>query len=97
MNQCRLFNSLTVQTQCKIIYECGRVTSFKAGDLVYKWHKRSPWNVKEYHQYRVYKPVISTGNTEDNGHLHRARDIASETIPSPLSKKKKSQVFDTLY
>jgi len=36
----------------------GVIKRFKPGQLICNWHKRSYWNTKGYHLYKVYKPVI---------------------------------------
>lgn len=49
LNQCKLFGNLSAQSQCRIVYEVGTLVTFKPNEVAFKWHKRSTWNVNEYH------------------------------------------------
>lgn len=60
MMQFDLFKLISVQTQHKIVHECGHKFKFEPGTKILPWHIRSPWNEKGYRIYKYNKPVINT-------------------------------------
>ena len=52
LRQFRFFDKLSMQTQYMIMYEKGRLTTYKKGQTVMKIHHRSPWNKETELYYR---------------------------------------------
>ena len=79
ITQSKVFRNLTEMTQCRIVYEAGKIQKFTG--LVCNWHKKSHWNTKGFYMYKVYRPRIRSQYDIDEDEKEE-----SQTVKTTIKK-----------